>query len=57
MADGNASATNGMLYFIVGALCIVVAGGAYLMLGGTLPGQKAPQTMEIKVQLPKVETK
>jgi hypothetical protein len=56
MADGNASGNNGMLYFIVGALCIVVAGGGYLLLGGTLPGQKA-QTTEIKIELPKVQTK
>ena len=57
MADSNASGNNGMLYFIVGALCIVVAGGAYFMLGGTLPGPKAAQTMEIKVEVPKVQMK
>jgi hypothetical protein len=56
MAVGNASRNNGMLYFIVGALCIVVAGGEYLLLDGTLRGQKA-QTMDIKVELPKVEKK
>ena len=56
MADGNASGNNGMLYFIVGALCIVVAGGAYFLLGGVLPGQKA-QTTEIKIEMPKIEKK
>jgi len=56
MADGNASGNNGMLYFIVGALCIVVAASAYFLLGGTLPGQKA-QTTEIKIELPKVQMK
>ncbi len=56
MAAGNARGNNGMLYFIVGALCIVVAGGEYLLLDGTLRGQKA-QTMDIKVELPKVEKK
>jgi hypothetical protein len=56
MAAGNARGNNRMLYFIVGALCIVVAGSEYLLLGGTLRGQKA-QTVNIKVDLPKVEKK
>ena len=56
MADGTTSGNNGMLYFIVGALCIVVAGGAFFMLGGTLPGQKESKT-EIKIELPKVDKK
>ena len=56
MAAGNARGNNRMLYLIVGALCIVVAGGGYFLLGGTLPGQKA-QTTEIKIELPKVQTK
>jgi hypothetical protein len=57
MADGNASRNNGMLYFIVGALCIVVFGAEHLVLGSTLPRQKTAQTMEIRVELPKVEKK
>lgn len=57
MADGTTSGSNNLLYFIVGALCIVVAGGAFLMLGGTLPGQKETKTMEIKVELPKLDRK
>ena len=56
MAAGNARGNNRMLYFIIGALCIVVASGEYLLLGGTLRGQKA-QTMDIKVELPNVEKK
>jgi uncharacterized membrane protein len=34
IADGNSSGNNGMLYFIVGALCIVVAVGGFIMFGG-----------------------
>ena len=56
MADGTTSGNNGMLYFIVGALCIVVAVGAFLMLGETLPGQKETKT-EIKIELPKLDKK
>lgn len=55
MAEGNTGGNNGMLYFIVGALCIVVAVGGYVMLGGTVPGQS--KTMEIKVEMPKLGTK
>jgi hypothetical protein len=57
MADGSASGNNGMRFFIVGALCIAVVGGAYFILGSTRPGQTAAQTMEIKVEVPKVEMK
>ena len=32
MADGNSG--NGGLYFIVGALCVAVAVGAFLLFGG-----------------------
>ena len=56
MADGTTSGNNGALYFIVGALCIVVAIGAFLVLGGTLPGQKETKT-EIKIELPKLDKK
>jgi hypothetical protein len=34
MADGNSG--NGALYFIVGALCVAVAIGAFFMFGGNL---------------------
>ena len=39
MADGNGG--NGGLYFIVGALCVAVAVGAFLMFhgGGVGPGR------------------
>jgi hypothetical protein len=40
MADGNSG--NGALYFIVGALCVAVAAGAFLMFGGNL-GQSTAQ--------------
>ena len=57
MADGNASRNNGMLYFIVGTLCIVVVGAEHFILGSTPPGPKMAQTMETKVEVPKVEKK
>lgn len=56
MADGTAGGNNGMLYFIVGALCIVVAIGAFLAFGGSLPGQK-PAKQEIKIELPQLDKK
>jgi hypothetical protein len=34
MADGNNG--NGALYFIVGALCVAVAIGAFFLFGGNL---------------------
>jgi hypothetical protein len=40
MADGNGG--NGGLYFIVGALCVAVAVGAFFMFGGNL-GQSTAQ--------------
>ncbi len=40
MADGNSG--NGALYFIVGALCVAVAIGAFFMFGGNL-GQSTAQ--------------
>jgi hypothetical protein len=40
MADGNSG--NGALYFIVGALCVAVAVGAFFMFGGNL-GQSTAQ--------------
>jgi hypothetical protein len=40
MADGNSG--NGGLYFIVGALCVAVAVGAFFLFGGNL-GQSTAQ--------------
>jgi hypothetical protein len=57
MADGNASGTNGMLYFIVGALCVVVAAGAFVMFGGHVWGPNQAKSVDVKVELPKVEKK
>jgi len=56
MANGNTGVINGMLYCVVGALCLVVAAGTFMMLGGTLPGQKASKT-EIKIELPAPDRK
>ena len=43
MAEGNSgSSGNGMLYFIVGALCVAVAVGGFFLFGGqTGPTQAA----------------
>ena len=58
MADGNTGSNNGMLYFIVGALCIVVAVGGFLMFnGGNYFGNQQAKTLDIKVELPKVDKK
>jgi hypothetical protein len=41
MADGNGG--NGGLYFIVGALCVAVAIGAFFMFGGSNMGPSTAQ--------------
>ena len=41
MADGNGC--NGGLYFIVGALCVAVAVGAFFMFGGNTSGPSTAQ--------------
>jgi len=53
MADGN-SGGNGMLYFIVGALCVVVAVGGFIMFGGHAPNQA--KSVDVKIEMPKVDT-
>jgi hypothetical protein len=61
MADGNSG--NGALYFIVGALCVAVAIGAFFMLGGNLgpstaqaPAPTAPAAAPTKnVTIEKIE--
>ena len=62
MADGNSG--NGGLYFIVGALCVAVAAGAFLMFGGNLgqstaqgPATAAAPTKNITIErVEKIET-
>jgi hypothetical protein len=56
MADGNSSGNNGMLYFIVGALCIVVAVGGFIMFGGHFQAPNQAKAIDVKVELPKVDT-
>lgn len=34
MADGNSGSGNGLLYFLVGALCVAAAVGGFVMFGG-----------------------
>lgn len=57
MADGSAGGNNGMLYFIVGALCVVVAVGGFIMFGGNMSGPQAAKSVDVKIQLPQVEKK
>ena len=72
MAEGNGSSGssggNGMLYFIVGALCVAVAVGGFLLFGGqtgptqaaapaatsapTAPAAPARNNVDIKVEGP-----
>ena len=49
MADGNSGGNNGMLYFIVGALCVVVAAGAFVMFGGHVSGPNQAKSIDVKV--------
>ncbi len=53
MADGNGN--NGMLYFIVGALVVVVAAGAFYMFGGHVSAPNQAKSVDVKVEVPKVE--
>lgn len=57
MTEGNTGGNNGMLYFIVGALCIIVAVGGFLMFNGHLGAPQQAKTLDIKVELPKVDKK
>jgi hypothetical protein len=57
MADGNSGGNNGMLYFIVGALCVVVAVGGFIMFGGHMSAPNQAKSIDVKVELPKVEKK
>ena len=57
MADGTTGGNNGMLYFIVGALCVVVAIGAFFMFGGQMPGAGPSKSVDVKIQLPAADKK
>jgi hypothetical protein len=54
MAEGNGGVGGG-LYFIVGALCVVVAVGAFFLFGGNLSGGGANQakSIDVKIETPK----
>ena len=57
MADGNNG--NGALYFIVGALCIVVAVGAFFLFGGHISGSstaQAPAAPNVTIEKKVIET-
>ena len=58
MADGNGG--NGGLYFIVGALCVAVAVGAFFMFGGSNTGPstaQAPAAAPASAPAPSTTTK
>ena len=57
LADGNSGGNNGMLYFIVGALCVAVAVGGFILFGGNMSGSNQAKAVDVKVELPKVEKK
>ena len=50
---GNSGGNNGMLYFIVGALCVVVAAGAFVMFGGHVSAPNQAKSIDVKVEVPK----
>ena len=53
MAEGNGGVGGG-LYFIVGALCVVVLVGAFFMFGGNLPGgTNQAKTVDVRIETPK----
>jgi hypothetical protein len=56
MADGN-SGSGGGLYFIVGALVVVVAMVAFFVFGGHISGPNQAKSVDVKIELPKVEKK
>ena len=60
MADNIQTSGNGGghggLYFVVGALVVVVGIGAFFMFGGQGPGS-SPGKTEIKIEAPKAPTK
>jgi hypothetical protein len=48
----NNNSGNGMLYFLVGALCVAVLVGGFIMFGGaTLPGS-TPSTAQAPASAP-----
>ena len=55
MADGNGG--HGALYFIVGALCVAVAVGAFFMFGGSTSGPSTAQTPAAPAAAPAPPTK
>ena len=56
MADGNGGSGGG-LYFIVGALVVIVAVVAFFVFGGHISGPNQAKSVDVKVELPKVEKK
>ena len=54
MSDGNGG--NGVLYFLVGALCVAVAIGAFFMFGGANLGTSTAQAPAPAASAPAAST-
>jgi hypothetical protein len=52
MAENSSSSTNNTLYFIVGALVVIVAGLAFMYSRGHMSG--STDKMSITIEAPKV---
>ncbi|MBS0550203.1 MAG: hypothetical protein JSR24_20795 [Proteobacteria bacterium] len=46
MTDGNSGSGNGLLYFMVGALCVAVLVGGFVMFGGGGMTGSSPSTAQ-----------
>jgi hypothetical protein len=55
MADNGGSGGMGVLGVLVGALIVIVVGGAILFATGMIGGT-GTRTTDVKIELPKIET-
>lgn len=56
MADQVNSGGHGGLYFIVGALVVVVGIGAFFLFGGSVSGSSKP-SVDVNIEAPKTPAK
>ena len=58
MADQvNTSGGHGGLYFIVGALVVIVGIGAFFLFGGSVSGPAKNNSIDVKIEAPKAPAK
>jgi len=50
--DGTQGTGNGLLYGVIGALCVVVAGGGFYIYQSSQPPKQAPETAQAPVPAP-----